>query len=548
VDAAELNALRQTFVAETSDHLDELEAALTELEAHPGDRARIQQILQIAHTFKGTAGSLGYKALSEIGHAMEDVIEDLARRGAPAIGPVVFLLLEGADAARQMLSDALAGIDRLPPTAGALLRRLRSPDRQAPREQASSSQIKGSSRDEVTSMAARQRTVRVDVAKLDRMVDLIGEIAVGRSRIGQRVRELGGPDGAALLEDLEQTELLYAELEEVIRTARMVPVGPWLRQYASAVRDVARADGKEARLVIEGGDVEVDMAVLERLRDPLTHLVRNAVGHGIEPPEVRRARGKEPSGTITLSAWYEGGGIALRIADDGAGLCRAQIAAQARARGSALDPEALSAEALHRLVFEPGFSTAADVSDLSGRGVGLSAVRQRIEALRGSIRIESAEGAKASFTIRLPLTLATIEGLSVEIDQERYVVPLETVVECVDIPEGELADGGRCMINLRGRALPCISLRELFDLEGPAPPRQSVVVVRHDEGLGGLVVDALHGEGRTVIKPLGRLFRGIPGVAGSTILGDGRVALILDVATLLRDVAPRRARSAVLHR
>ena len=539
MEPAKLADLRQFFVAEVSDHLDEMEAALTELEAHPGDPARIHRIFQITHTLKGTAGSLGYKALAEIGHAMEDVLADLERSDAPAAGPVVLLLLEGADAIRHMLPDALAGIDRLHLTDEGLLGRLRSRGGQPPCDEAPSPRIERSSGDEIAPLDALQSTVRVDVAKLDRMVDLIGEITVGRSRIGQRVKALGGAEGAALLEDLEQTELLHAELEEVIRTARMVPVGPWLRQYAPMVRDVARAQGKEVRLVVQGGDVEADMAVLGRLRDPLTHLIRNAVGHGIEPPEVRRERGKDPSGTITLSAWYEGGGIALRITDDGAGLSRARIAARARGRGCALDPEALSAEELHRLVFEPGFSTAASVSDLSGRGVGLSAVRQRIEALRGSIRIESAEGAFASFTIRLPLTLATIEGLLVEAAEERYVIPLETVVECLD--GGDLADRPTCLLNLRGRVLPCVSLRELFALEGPAPARQSVVVVRHDGRLGGLVVDALHGEGRTVIKPLGRLFRSIPGVAGSTILGDGRVALILDVVALLGQVAPRRA-------
>jgi two-component system chemotaxis sensor kinase CheA len=548
VDPADLEALRQTFVAEASDQLDELEAALTELEAHGGDRARIHQLLQIAHTFKGTAASLGYTALAAIGHAMEDVLAEAERRGAPEVAPVVLLLLEGADTARRMLPDALAGIDRLDSGAEALLARLRSGAGEGAREQDPMPPIERSPEGAGARRGAAQRTVRVDVAKLERMVDLIGEIGVSRSRIGQRARALGGAEGGALLDDLEQTGLLYAELEEVIRTARMVPVGPWLRQYARAVRDVARAHGKEARLAVEGGDVEADMAVLERLRDPLTHLIRNAVGHGVEPPEVRRERGKDPSGTITLSAWYEGGGVALRVADDGAGLSRARIVARARARGGARDPEALSAEELHSLLFEPGFSTAAGVSDLSGRGMGLTAVRQRVEALRGSIRIESAEGAFASFTIRLPLTLATIEGLSVEAGDERYVIPLETVVECLDLPGGELAGGRRRLLNLRGRALPCVSLRELFALEGPTPARQSVVVVGHGGGLGGLVVDALHGEGRTVIKPLGPLFRGVPGVVGSTILGDGTVALILDALKLLLDVAPRRERGAALGR
>jgi two-component system chemotaxis sensor kinase CheA len=454
---------------------------------------------------------------------------------------VCALLLEGADAAREMLPDALAGIDQLRPAATEVLRKLQQLTQSTPPEPTPAS-LREEIRPAAGGGTSRPRTVRVEVEKLDRMVDLIGEIAVGRGRIVQQVRERGGPGIATLLEEIEQNERLYAELEDVIRTARVVPIGPWLQQYGHAIREIARHHGKEVRLVVAGGDVEADMAMIEGLRDPFTHLIRNAIDHGIEPPEVRKQRGKDPAGTITLSAWYEGRGIVLRIADDGAGLSHARIAAEARARGLALDPESLPTEELHRLVFEHGFSTASFVSDLSGRGMGLAVVRQRIEALRGLVRIESTEGHGASFMIRLPLTLATIEGLSVGAGGECYVIPLEAVVECIDLPEGALASDQRSVLNLRGRVLPCAYLRELMGFEGPTPPRQSVVVVGHEGGLGGLVVDELHGEGRTVIKPLGQLFRGIPGVAGSTILGDGRVALILDVATLLGDVAPRLSR------
>jgi two-component system chemotaxis sensor kinase CheA len=544
MDPADAEALRQTFVAEATEHLDEIEGALIELETRPADRALLQQIFRVAHTFKGAAGSLGLRALADLAHGIEDVIEDLEQRDAPARSEVCGLLLEGVDVAREMLSDALAGVDRLRPAAEDLLRRLKSPAQAAPYPRGRALDDAGIRREHASRGHAPLRTVRVEVAKLDRMADLIGEIAVGRTRIGQLIRKLGAAACAALLDDLEQAERHYAELEEVIQTVRMVRVGPWLQQYARAIRDMARAHGKEARLVVEGGDVEADMAMVERLRDPMTHLIRNAVDHGIERPEVRRERGKDPTGTVTLSAWHEGGGIALRIVDDGAGLSRAQIAGRARARGSAVDPEALSAEELYRLVYQPGFSTAGAISDLSGRGMGLAVVRQRIDSLRGSIRIESAEGAGASFTIRLPLTLATIEGLSVEAASERYVIPLDAVVECIDLPPGELSSGRLSVLNVRGRALPCAELRELFTLEGPPPQRRSVVVVGYDGQLGGLVVDALHSEGRTVIKPLGPLFQGIPGISGSTILGDGRVALILDVATLLGDVAPRRDRRA----
>jgi two-component system, chemotaxis family, sensor kinase CheA len=543
VDPSDLETLRQTFVTEAGENLQEIESALLELEARPDDRALLHVVYRVAHTFKGSAGSLGFYALAEIGHSIEDILDDLERKAAPAAPSVCSFLLEGVDAVREMLPDALVGIDRMRPRAEGFLQKLQGQGQDTPRAEAPLS-VTGSDRGEVPTGSASLRTVRVDVAKLDRMANLIGEIAVGQGRIGQRLRDPGAPRDAALLEDFEQTERLFAELLDAIRAARMVPIGPWLQQYARAVRDVARDHGKEAQLVVQGGDVEADTAMVERLRDPLTHLIRNAVDHGIERPEIRSERGKPRVGTITLSAWYEGGGIALRITDDGAGLSRAKIAAQARARGSAVDPETIPVEELHRLVFDPGFSTAAAVSNISGRGMGLSVVRQRIEALRGAIRIESVEGAFASFTMRLPLTLATIEGLSVGAGDERFVIPLETVVECLDLPDGELSSDHLSVINLRGRALPCARLRELFAIDGAAPARQSVVVVEHEGGLGGLVVDTLLGEGRMVIKPLDRLFRGIPGIAGSTILGDGRVALILNVATLLGDVAPRQRRTS----
>jgi two-component system chemotaxis sensor kinase CheA len=541
VDPADLEDLKQIFVAEAKDQIDELEGALVELETRPDDRELLQHIFRIAHSFKGSAMALSLSALADLGHAMEDVLEDLERRHAPATSAVCSLLLEGADAAREMLPDVLAGHDQLRQGAADVIRRMRrgGTGQEELTEPALSSRPDAAPRDEDGASDSLQKTVRIDVAKLDQMADLIGEISVSRDRIEQQIRALGGPAVTALLEDLEQNDRLYAELAGVVQTARMVPVGPWLQQYARAVRDVARAHGKEARLVTLGGDVEVDLAMIERLRDPLTHLLRNAIDHGIERPEARLSLGKDPIGTVTLAASYEGGGIALRISDDGAGLSARRIAERARALGNAAAVDALSAEQLHRLVFEPGFSTAPFVSDLSGRGLGLTVVRERIKALRGSIRIESAEGKGTSFTIRLPLTLATIDGLSVGAGGERYVIPLDAVVECLDLPEGALVSERRSMLNLRGRTLPCARLRDLMGIRGAAPPRQGVVVVGHDGGLGGLVVDTFDGEGRTVIKPLGRLLRGIPGVAGSTILVDGKVALILDVAALLGDLAPR---------
>lgn len=324
---------------------------------------------------------------------------------------------------------------------------------------------------------------------------------------------------------------------------RMVPLGPIFRRYLRTVRDVAAAHGKQARLVVEGEDVEVDTSVVEHIRDPLTHMIRNAIDHGIEAPDVRRRRGKDPCGCVTLRAFRDAGSIVIQVADDGAGLDRARIADRARALGTVPDLEALTDQQLHRLVLEPGFSTADAVTDLSGRGVGLDVVRRNVERLRGAVEIESRDGGGTTITLRLPLTLAIIAGFAVGVAGETYLMPLDAVVECLDLPREECPHAdGRGVLNLRGAALPYLRLREVFGLGGSPPEREQVVVVDHDGGQVGLAVDALYGESQTVIKPLGKLVRNATGFAGSAILGSGKVALILDVAALLRQAASNTQR------
>ncbi|WP_437594950.1 chemotaxis protein CheA [Sorangium sp. So ce1000] len=535
-------ALMQMFSAETAEHLDELEGVLLELERRPDAGHLLERIFRVTHTMKGNAGSVGVHGLSELAHAAEDVIEDLHRGTLPVTGMVVSLLLETVDAARRLLAE-VDGAEEPPvstPLPTGVIERLRSARRAEREVSPSTSQGGASGAADEGDRSSGAKTVRITVEKLDSMVDLIGEVAITRNRIAREIQLAGGAIGSALRDGLEELDRLSTKLEEAIRRARMVPVGPWFRQYERAVRDLARSHGKLARLVVVHGDVEVDTAVIERLRDVLTHLIRNGIDHGLEPPEVRRACGKDPRGTITLRATHEGGGIALRVTDDGAGMNRARIAARASAQGRCPDPAALSDGELYGLVFEPGFSTATTVSDLSGRGMGMDVVRRRVESLEGSIRIESAAGVGTTMTLRLPLTLATIEGFSVSAAGERYVIPLRAVVACVGLPSGAPAAGQGGVLHVHGRALPCVRLRDLFALEGPAPDRESVVVVAHEGGQAGLVVDSLDGEGRTVIKPLGRLFRRTRGVIGSTVLGDGRLALILDVDALLNDLSRGR--------
>jgi two-component system chemotaxis sensor kinase CheA len=286
----------------------------------------------------------------------------------------------------------------------------------------------------------------------------------------------------------------------------------------------------------------VDTAVVEYIRDPLTHMVRNALDHGIEHPAERRAAGKDPIGKLVLRAFHDAGSMVIQVIDDGTGLDRKRIAEKAVALGLAADAARLSDEDLARIVFEPGFSTAEKVTEISGRGVGMDVVRRNVEALRGSVAIESAPGKGTAVTIRVPLTLAIIQGFKVGIGEEAYILPLDSVVECIELPPAETAAGRSCgIVNLRERPLPYLCLRDHFGLDGARPARENVVVVQHGTQTAGVVVDALHGESSTVIKPLGAMFKGIPGVAGSSILGNGRVALILDVAGLLRESLRRTA-------
>jgi len=323
----------------------------------------------------------------------------------------------------------------------------------------------------------------------------------------------------------------------VIRV-RMVPLGPTLSRATRVLRDAAQATGKAARLVLRGEDIEVDTKVAEYIVDPLTHLVRNAVAHGIEAPDARRAAGKLETGSVVITATREPGCIAIVIEDDGAGLDAERIVQKARERGL-VGPEASADDAalVQRLIFEPGLTTAASVSELSGRGVGLDVVRKNVEALRGSLRVSTRRGLGTAFTMRLPLTLAIVQGFGVTVSEETFVVPLESVVTCVELSAAQSNDRELDVLNLRGEALPLLRLRSRLALAGERPEREHVLVVQQEERRVGLVVDRLLGDLQTVIKPLGRLFQDLPGVAGSTILGDGRVALLLDVPALVDEVA-----------
>jgi len=374
--------------------------------------------------------------------------------------------------------------------------------------------------------AAEARLIRIQADKLDRLIDLVGELVIA----GASVNLLASRAGQA---DLTEATSIVSRLVENIRDSalqlRMVQIGETFNRFNRVVRDVSKELGKDIELVISGGDTELDKSVVEKIGDPLMHLVRNAIDHGIEPPELRAARGKPPRGRLELNAFHDSGSIVIEIADDGGGLNREKIIRKAIERGLIASGQSLSDSEIHSLIFEPGFSTAEQVSNLSGRGVGMDVVKRNIQSLRGRVEVSSQEGAGTRFSIRLPLTLAIIDGFLVGAGSASYVIPLDMVVECIEL---QAEAGSRNYLNLRGEVLPFIRLRELFEIPGPRPRRENVVVVKAAGQKAGIVVDQLLGEFQTVIKPLGHLFRNLRGIGGSTILGSGEVALILDVQAL----------------
>ncbi len=376
--------------------------------------------------------------------------------------------------------------------------------------------------------AAESRSIRVDAPRLDRVIDGVGELVIAGASASLSA-SLNGDE--TLVSALGEVMRLVEEVRDSALQLRMVPIGTTFSRFQRVVRDVASDLGKDVALVITGGETEVDKALVERIGDPLTHLVRNSMDHGIEMPQDRVAAGKPARGTLRLNAFHDSGSIVIEVEDDGRGIDPERILAKAIERGIVEPGANLSDKEIYDLIFEPGFSTAAVVSDLSGRGVGMDVVKRNVSALRGTIDVDSRPGQGTTMRIRLPLTLAIIDGFLVGVAGASFIVPLDRVVECVELP----ADiGERECMDLRGEVLPFIRLRSMFDLHGERQRRENVVVVEYAGQKTGLVVDALMGEFQTVIKPLGRLFEHVQGVGGSTILGNGDVALIVDVPMLVR--------------
>jgi two-component system chemotaxis sensor kinase CheA len=382
-------------------------------------------------------------------------------------------------------------------------------------------------------------SVRVPANRLDDLVDMVGELVTVQARLSQVASKM---ENAELLAVSEEVERLTADLRDNSLNMRMLPIGTTFSKFKRLVRDLSNELGKDIELKTSGAETELDKTVIEKLNDPLVHLIRNSLDHGIEDPEVRARAGKPSTGTVLLAAAHSGDSVEIQIQDDGKGLDREAIFAKGVEKGVISADASLSDSEIYNLIFAPGFSTAKVVSNVSGRGVGMDVVKRAIDALRGSISIDSQPGVGSTITIRIPLTLAIVESLLVSVDAESYALPLSIVEECVELTREDIAAAhGRHLVNVRDQIVPYIPLRQQFEVLSSPPDVEQVVITNLNGNRVGFVVDQVVGQHQSVIKTLGRMCKDVKGLSGATILGDGTVALILDVNHLAQKVEQEAA-------
>ncbi len=453
----------------------------------------------------------------------------------PAIDDVFLFLKDGMELSVEPLAEPV-----LTPPAGAALAPVAQPVEPVPdaapapraaKAKEAAPQPRAAPADKEPASERVASSMRVDAERLDELMDRVGELVIAQARLTQIAAMSSDANLKTIAEELER---LSSGLRDTTMGIRMVPIGTLFSRFRRLVHDLSRELGKEIEFITSGEDTELDKTMIERLADPLVHLIRNAVDHGLEDADRRLKAGKPAKGTVRLSAVYAGAEVAISVTDDGAGLNAERIRAKAEEAGLLAPDAKIADQDLWQMIFAPGFSTAREVTSLSGRGVGMDVVKRTIDGLRGSIDVATTPGQGSTMTLRLPLTLAIIDGMLVRVGNGRYTIPLAAVEECVELPEGIEANArGRNFLDIRGSLVPFLRLREVFGTRAPAEPHQKVVIVSSGEGRVGLVVDQIIGNNQTVIKQLSKLHAPIKSFSGATILGDGTVALILDTAHLV---------------
>ena len=556
---AQDSELLSDFILESREHLAGIEAQLLTIEREPLDAEALNSVFRGFHTIKGLAGFLELWEVQKLAHEVETILDRARNSQFLITPPAIDVILLGADYLRRWVTHLELGLQHMPSEEPArdesLLSRIRalystsSDAPEAPRELAVLAAVVDAPPAEeappgpAAPQAGRRNeamAVKVDTAKLDYLVDMAGEMVIAESLV-RHDSELAALKSQKLQRKIAQLTRITAELQKTAMAMRLVPIGPLFRRMARLVRDLSRQFGKRVEMETQGDDIELDRTIVEELADPLMHMVRNALDHGIEPPQERTAGGKNPTARLLLKAHHQAGQVVIEIGDDGRGLDRERIKTKAIDRGLISPDDAVTDSEIYNLIFLPGFSTAKEVTNVSGRGVGMDVVRRHIEKLRGRIEIRSSPGQGSTFLLKLPLTLAIIDGLVVGVGQERYIVPLFAVREMFRPTSDSIwtvQQRGE-MALVRGGLLPVLRLYRRFGVEPRSDdPLQSVLVVAEIEGQRFcLLVDELIGKQEVVIKTLGELFQNVAGVAGGAILGDGRVGLILDLDRLYKEKA-----------
>ena len=607
-DNEEMKEILQDFLAEAEEMLEGLDTFFVQLEANPEDRTLLNEIFRTAHSIKGSAGFIGLTRVVDVAHHAENVLNQL-RQGQMRADPVVIdIILESMDALKLLIQEVKTGkpeeidIESLNQKLDLLLQwgedvqtesvashgvasegtetsgESESQELQeflvedaeesseAPPAPATRASPAPAARGEVVPSAAPEaggapvpagegdQTIRVETSRLDNVMNLVGELVLGRNRLVKLSSEHAGEEDPErqmkeISEAVAQLSRVTTDLQLAVIKTRMQPIRKVLGKFPRMVRDLSRKMGKEVRLELSGEETELDKSVIEEIGDPLVHIIRNAIDHGLEDPEERVRSGKPAEGVVRISAYQEGNSIVIEVSDDGKGIDVARVRDKAVERKliQPADAERMSEPELVNLIFLPGFSTAEKVTDVSGRGVGMDVVRTNINKINGSVDIRTAMGAGSTFVIRLPLTIAIIQALMVTIGAEVYAIPLQSVVETVKITREDIRTlSGSDVLNLRNQVLPLLRLRDEFK----TPPGDQddtrkcyVVVVQLGSRLLGLIVDRLPYQEEVVIKSMGSLLSGIRGMAGATITGDGKVVLILDVGEILQDIQLRQTQS-----
>jgi len=554
--------LLSDFVLEAREHLVSLEAQVLTIERDPADSEALNSVFRSFHTVKGLAGFLELWEIQKLAHEVETFL-DKARNGQLTITPgAIDVILESADYLRRWLTHLESTLQQQPSSAPArdenLLGRVARLSSAAPAPAEPSPGLAGLAAaietggspaapatpppDSPVESKRRNETmaVKVDTRKLDYLVDMAGEMVIAETLV-RHDPELSKVKNQRLQRNLQQLTRITAELQKTAMAMRLVPIGPLFKRMARLVRDLSRQFGKSVEMETEGDDIELDRTIVEELADPLMHMVRNSLDHGVEPADQREALGKPGTARLLLKAHHQAGQVVIEITDDGRGLNRDRIIAKAIEKGLMTSADQLTDTEIYNLIFAPGFSTAAQVTNVSGRGVGMDVVRRGIEKLRGRIEIQTLPGQGTTFLLKLPLTLAIIDGLVVGVGKERYIVPLFAVREMFrpkDDTIWTVQQRGE-MALVRGTLLPVLRLYRKFGVEPRSEnPLESVVVVAEAGSQRFcLVVDELIGKQEVVIKSLGETFKDSAGVAGGAIMGDGRVGLILDLDRLFKDKA-----------